>query len=113
MKEVIDITPQWLAEKMMRPIEQIKPFFERMVREKVFIRLSGVHVYRNTMQYIGSIIQHHFQTHETLSVGEIRDLLNTSRRLIIPVMEYYDSNNYTKRDGDVRRPGPEIKNLSE
>ena len=113
VKEVIDITPQWLAEKMMRPIEQIKPFFERMVREKVFIRLSGVHVYRNTMQYIGSIIQHHFQTHETLSVGEIRDLLNTSRRLIIPVMEYYDSNNYTKRDGDVRRPGPEIKNLSE
>ena len=113
VKEVVDITPQWLSEKMMRPLDQIKPFFDRMVREKVFVRLTGVHVYRNTMQYIGSIIQQHFRTHETLSIGEIRDLLNTSRRLIIPVMEYYDSNNYTKRDGDVRRPGPNLKNLSE
>ena len=113
VKELIDITPQWLAEKMVRPMDQIKPFFERMVREKVLIRLTGVHVYRNTMQYISSIIQQHFQTHQTLSVGEIRDLLNTSRRLIIPVMEYYDSNNYTKRDGDVRRPGPTMANLSE
>lgn len=113
VKELIDITPQWLAEKMVRPIDQIRPFFDRMVREKVLIRLTGVHVYRNTMQYISSIIQQHFQTHETLSVGEIRDLLNTSRRLIIPVMEYYDSNNYTKRDGDVRRPGPVMANLSE
>ncbi len=113
VKEVVDITPQWLAEKMRRPLDQIKPFFDRMVREKVLVRLTGVYVYRNTMQYIGSIIQQHFRTHETLSVGEIRDLLNTSRRLIIPVMEYYDSNNYTKRDGDVRRPGPALKNFSE
>lgn len=111
--ELIDITPQWLAEKMSRPLEQIKPFFDRMVREKVIIRLAGVHVYRNTMQYIGSIIQQHFSMHETLSIGEIRDLLNTSRRMIIPVMEYYDSNNYTIRDGDSRRPGPALKNLSE
>jgi len=84
-----------------------------MVREKVIVRLTGVHVYRNTMQYIGSIIQQHFSMHETMSIGEIRDLLNTSRRMIIPVMEYYDSNNYTVRDGDSRRPGAALKNLSE
>jgi selenocysteine-specific elongation factor len=98
---------------MNRPLEQIKPFFEQMVREKVFIRLTGVHVYSNTMQYIGAIIQQHFRTHETLSVGEIRDLLNTSRRMVIPVMEYCDSNKYTVRDGDGRRPGPALKNFSE
>ena len=113
VNELIDITPQWLAEKMSRSHEQIKPFFDRMVREKVIIRLTGVHVYRNTMQYIGTIIQQHFSTHQTLSIGEIRDLLNTSRRMIIPVMEYYDSNNYTVRDGDSRRPGAALKNLSE
>jgi selenocysteine-specific elongation factor len=36
---VQQVTPQWLAEKMNRPQEQIKPFFDRMVREKVIIRL--------------------------------------------------------------------------
>jgi selenocysteine-specific elongation factor len=113
VNELTDITPQGLAEKMNRPLEQIKPFFEQMVREKVFIRLSGVHVYSNTMQYIGTIIQRHFRSHETLSVGEIRDLLNTSRRMVIPVMEYCDSNKYTLRKGDTRFPGPALKNFSE
>ena len=112
-KELIDVTSQWLAEKMNRPQEQIKPFFDRMLREKVILRLSGVHVYRNTMQYIKAIIQQHFCEHETLSVGEIRDLLNTSRRLVIPLMEYFDANNYTVRDGDCRRAGAALKNLSE
>ena len=98
---------------MNRPQEQIKPFFDRMVREKVIIRLSGVHVYRNTMQYIKAIIQRHFYEKETLSVGEIRDLLNTSRRMAIPLMEYLDAHNYTVRDGDSRRAGAALKNLSE
>ena len=111
--ELIDVTPQWLAEKMNRSQEQIKPFFDRMLREKVIIRLSGVHVYRNTMQYIKAIIQQHFCENETLSVGEIRDLLNTSRRMVIPLMEYFDANNYTVRDGDIRRAGAAIRNLSE
>jgi len=52
------------------------------------LRIAGVHVYRKTIQYIGSVIQAHFVTNETMSVGELRDLLNTSRRLAIPVMEY-------------------------
>ena len=94
-------------------MEEIRPFFDRMIRDKVIIRLSGVHVYRNTMQYIGSIIQHHFAEQETLSVGEFRDLLHTSRRMAVPLMEYLDANNYTLRDGDRRRPGPALRNLSE
>jgi selenocysteine-specific elongation factor len=111
--ELFDITAEWLAEKMNRPVKEIKPFFEQMIREGVIIRLQGVHVYRKTIQYIGSIIQDHFSQKETLSVGEIRDLLNTSRRFVIPVMEYFDSNNYTIRENDLRLIGPNINNLSE
>ena len=48
-----------------------------------------------------------------MSVGEIRDLLNTSRRMAIPLMEYLDAHNYTVRDGDSRRAGAALKNLSE
>lgn len=112
-KDIIDITPQWLSEKMQRPQKEINPFFETLVREGVVIRISGVHVYRKTIQYIGSTIQTHFAYHETMSVGELRDLLNTSRRLIIPVLEYLDEHKYTLRKGDVRLPGPNLRNLSE
>ena len=112
-REVVDITPQWLAEKMQRSPQEIKPLFDAMIRDGSLIRLSGVHVYRKTMQYIGAVIQEHFAEHATLSVGELRDLLNTSRRLVIPIMEYLDSHNYTKREEDLRVPSVRLKNLSE
>lgn len=112
-EELIEVTPQGLAEKMQRSPQEIKPFFDVLIREGTIVRISGVHVYRKTIQYISSVIQTHFASRETLSVGELRDLLHTSRRLVIPVMEYFDSHNYTKREGDVRRPGPGLMNLSE
>ena len=112
-QELVEVTPQWLAEKMQRPLQEMKPFFEEMTRDGVLIRIAGVHVYRKTIQYIGAVIQAHFTKHDTLSVGELRDLLNTSRRLAIPIMEYFDMHNYTKRKDDARTPGPNLKNLSE
>ena len=112
-QEIVEVTAEWLAEKMKRPLTEIKPFFETLVREKILIRLTGVHVYRKTIQYIGSVIQQHFNSHATLSVGELRDLLNTSRRLVIPVLEYFDAHKYTMRKEDSRVPGPNLNNLSE
>ena len=112
-QELVEVTPQWLAEKMQRQPQEIKPFFDTLTREGVLIRIAGVHVYRKTIQYIGSVIQAHFAKNETLSVAELRDLLNTSRRFVIPILEYFDSHNYTKRKDDVRLPGPNLKNLSE
>jgi len=111
--ELVDITPQWLAEKMQRSSQEIKPFFEALIRDGSLVKTSGVHVYRKTMQYIETVIQDHFVNHPTLSVGELRDLLNTSRRLAIPVMEYFDTHKYTIRREDIRLPGPNLKNLSE
>ncbi|HWR30762.1 MAG TPA: SelB C-terminal domain-containing protein, partial [Negativicutes bacterium] len=82
-------------------------------RENVLVRIAGVHVYRKTIQYIGAVIQGHFAMKETLSVSELRDLLHTSRRMAVPLIEYLDSHNYTKRSGDVRLAGPNLRNLSE
>ena len=113
VQEIIEVTPEWIAEKMQCSITESKQFFETLVREKIVIRLTGVHVYRKTIQYIGAVIQQHFHSHSTLSVGELRDLLGTSRRLAIPVLEYFDSHKNTIRIGDNRVPGPNLTNLSE
>lgn len=110
---IVDVNLAWLAEKLQRSEPEIKPFFEQLLRDGEILRLPGVHVYRKTIQYIGAIIHQHFQTNTTLSVADLRDKLNTSRRVAIPLMEYFDANKYTVRDGDLRRPGPLLKNFSE
>ena len=111
--EIVEITPEWLAVKFQRPLAETKIFFDGLVRERTLIRLAGVHVYRKTIQYIGEAIHSHFQQHKTLSVGELRDLIHVSRRLAIPLLEYFDMNKITVRQGDVRVPGANLKNLSE
>jgi selenocysteine-specific elongation factor len=40
---------------------------------------------------------------ETLSVAEVRDMFNTSRKFALAFMEHLDSINITRREGDIRR----------
>ena len=50
-------------------------------------------------------VQAHFQVEETLTLGQLRDLLNSSRKYTLAVLEYFDKNRITKKDGDIRRLG--------
>ena len=40
-----------------------------------------------------------------ITVGEIRDLLQTSRKFALPLLEYFDREKITRRVGDKRLPG--------
>jgi selenocysteine-specific elongation factor len=40
--------------------------------------------------------------HDTMLAKEARDLLGTSRKYVVPLLEYFDTHGLTKRDGDVR-----------
>ena len=44
-------------------------------------------------------------SHQELTLAEFRDLLGTSRKYALAVLEYYDKNKILKKDGDVRRIG--------
>jgi selenocysteine-specific elongation factor len=40
-----------------------------------------------------------------LTVSEIRTLLGSSRKFVVPMLEHLDEIGVTRRDGDIRRPG--------
>lgn len=87
--------------------------FDMLLKGGHLVKIGDIFVYRKTIQYIAKCMQDHFQDHSTLTVAELRDLLNTSRKIALPLMEYFDLHKYTIRDGDLRRPGPKTKDLSE
>lgn len=45
-----------------------------------------------------------------ITVAELRDLLNTSRKYALPLMEYFDKEKLTRRVGDKRLPGKALEN---
>ena len=55
----------------------------------------------------------HFQAEPELTLAQFRDMLGTSRKYALAVLEYYDKNKILKKDGDIRRPGPAFSTLGE
>ena len=49
-----------------------------------------------------AVTKKHFEENETLVLGQLRDLLNSSRKYTLALLEYYDKNRITKKDGDLR-----------
>ena len=47
----------------------------------------------------------HLKEHGSILVKDARDLTGSSRKYILPLLEYFDSQGVTKRDGDVRTLG--------
>ena len=62
-------------------------------------------VCRRTKEYMDS--------HETLTLAEFRDLLSTSRKYALAVLEYFDRNKILKKEGDLRRLGLGFPELAE
>ena len=109
---LLEIGSQLLEEKI-HPASERKRIFDSMIRVGILIRVGEFYVYRKTIQYIVRLIQKHLSQNATISVAELRDILQTSRRIALPVMEYLDAHKYTVRSGDVRKPGPRLEDLSE
>jgi selenocysteine-specific elongation factor len=58
--------------------------------------------HRDTYDKALSLLINHFASHETLTMGEFRDLLGSARKQTQALLEYYDSQKYTLRKEDLR-----------
>ena len=47
----------------------------------------------------------------SISVAEVRELLASSRKYVVPLLEQFDREGLTRRRGDVRVAGPRIDQL--
>jgi len=108
-------TVDWkiLADKLQLSPDKARAAQEILLREGLLVRVGEMHVYRKTIQNIARLIYDHFTVNSTLTVAQLRDLLGTSRKVALPLLEHFDMHKYTIREGDVRRPGLKLEDLSE
>ena len=62
-------------------------------------------VHREVYEQVCRRTAEHFAGEEELTLAQFRDMLSTSRKYALAVLEYYDKNKILKKDGDIRRPG--------
>jgi len=69
------------------------------------IRVGERLVHRGLVDRARAAVVEHFRAHPTLKVSELRDILGSSRRAVVPLVEYFDSIGLTVRQGDDRVSG--------
>jgi selenocysteine-specific elongation factor len=62
-----------------------------------------IYFHRETLAAIQQQLEPAFRQRGKLTVSEIREILETSRKYAVPLCEYFDASGYTVREGDARR----------
>jgi selenocysteine-specific elongation factor len=74
-----------------------------LLRENKVIKAGDFYFSREAIDALELKLRSHFETHETLSTQELKELVQQSRKFLIPIAEYFDREKITLRVGDVRR----------
>jgi selenocysteine-specific elongation factor len=61
-----------------------------------------LYLHTEVAEQLKALLREQFAEHSALTVGQIRELLNTSRKYAVPLCEFLDRIGFTRRDGDNR-----------
>ncbi len=92
-----------LIKKLSSDDQSFKLVEEYMIEAGELCRITPEFLMlRSSMEHARKLLSLHLESHGTINPSQTRDILKTSRKYIIPLLEYYDQIHFTKRVGDVR-----------
>ena len=86
--------------------EDCKQVLESLISSGQLVMLTPqLYYHHQTFDRVLEQTRAFFAEKEELTLAEFRDMLGTSRKYELAVLEYYDRNKMTKKEGDIRRAG--------
>ncbi len=74
-----------------------------LVKEGMLVKVSEeVYLHKDTYNRCLEALQKYFQNNESITLGQYRDLLQSSRKYAQALLEHFDGCKYTRRQGDER-----------
>ena len=74
-----------------------------LVRLKTYDRSRHLVMHRDVLSDIRRKLRDRFPYPSEFTVADVRDLLGTTRKYIVPLMEHLDASGVTIRTGNIRR----------
>ncbi len=80
-----------------------------LVRRGTVVEQDGVFFAQASLLKAGKLLAERFQTQpDGLTVAEVRDLLGTTRKFVLPLLNHFDQTGQTRRREDLRIAGPRL-----
>jgi selenocysteine-specific elongation factor len=104
----------WLALLEAEPFTPPPPDgFDRaevreLVRRGTVIEQDGVFFAKSAVDRAARLVAGRLATSDGITVADARDLLGTSRKYVLPMLNHFDQNGITRRRDDLRIAGPRL-----
>lgn len=86
--------------------KQAKQVLAELTKQGVLVKVgAGVLMHREHWDRALGVLRDYLGSHPEITLGEFRDLLGTSRKYAVMLLETYDQLKITKKVGDARIPG--------
>ena len=80
--------------------EEVLDIFHLMSYEKKLVRLSDeIYTLKSLIDDLQEKIEEYFEKNEVLTIAQVRDMCNTSRKCAKILIEYFDEQKFTKKVG--------------
>ena len=99
-----------IAQKIALSSDQVSNIVSILLETGELIRVEeGIIFHRKKIAEAQSKIDKFFAANQSMTIGDFRKLLNTSRKYAVPLINYFDSLGITIRQQDVRVFNPDYK----
>jgi selenocysteine-specific elongation factor len=85
------------------PLTQTKDVIEVLVQRDEVVKVGeGLYFHRSALEKAERMLREYLEKHGKVTVSQFRDLIGSSRKYVVPLLEYFDSKRVTRRMGDER-----------
>ncbi len=103
-------TLEELESKLGMEAEVLKIGLNDLLKNGLVHSLHGKrYLHADYFKRIIDFLGNHFAQNEELTIADMKNFCKTTRKYLIPLMEYLDQKQFTRRNGDVRVKGPMLK----
>jgi selenocysteine-specific elongation factor len=100
-----------LSEAMMREAtgatpKEVKAILAKLTREGVAMTAGELWFSKKAVDGLKARIADHMRGTARLTIADLKTISGLGRRQVIPLLEAFDRDGFTRRDGDDRVPGP-------
>ena len=95
-----------LAKDLGLSASQMAKISQQLLSERLLLSISGnYYLHHLVFESLVKYLKGYFKKKPSVEISEIRNFTRSSRKFLIPLMEFLDQEGLTVRDGDIRRPG--------
>ena len=93
-----------LEDEINNDKEKILEVFQSLTNEDLIIKIAhNIYFHKETIDKAEKLLKNYLSEKETIELSEFRDLLNSSRKYALPLLEYFDQKDFLIRKGDKRK----------